>query len=40
MILAMKRLGWKIENRRGAYFHTCPDCLDELAAFRLSGAES
>lgn len=33
MILAMKRKGWKIENRRGQYFHTCPECCDDLGEF-------
>jgi Fe2+ or Zn2+ uptake regulation protein len=30
-----KRKGWKIENRRGQYFHCCPDCCSELAEFGL-----
>lgn len=38
-ILRAKRLGWKIVNRRGQYFHTCPDCCDELAEFGINGGE-
>lgn len=29
MIYEAKRAGWKIENRRGQYFHTCPACAED-----------
>jgi Fe2+ or Zn2+ uptake regulation protein len=39
MVVEAKRKGWKIENRRGQYFHTCPGCQDEMAEFGLDGDE-
>lgn len=29
MVHDAKRAGWKIENRRGQYFHTCPACAED-----------
>ena len=39
VVQAAKLKGWKIENRRGAYFHTCASCCDELAAFGIVDVE-
>ena len=35
MIHHAKLKGWKIDNRRGVYFHACGECCDELAAFGI-----
>lgn len=37
MVREAKQGGWRIDNRRGQYFHTCPSCVGgtELDEFGL-----